>query len=274
MNTTFKIPHIKTDAISNLIVEIGTSNIAIFCYSTYPFTATGFYYYTITENDNTALANALQSIFTEEHLSTAGFENVHIFYNNADTTLVPTSYFKKEALHNNIAALMFGNKTNYTNLHETTSIKSIENIYAVPLEIKTLMDNIFPNAISMHSISMALQSTNGTKLFATVYEKEIKLVLYKENEFTLAAYFDYATPEDVCYHMLNACERFAVSPSEIELIINGMIDTNSNLYKEMYKFFVLIQIENLPDKVQLANGFEDIASHYYLPLVKLAKCVS
>ena len=274
MNTTFKIPYIKTDTPINLIVEIGTSNIAIFCYSTFPFTATGFYYYTVTESDtNNTIGNELKRIFAAENLSTTSVDNVHIFYNNAETTLVPTAYFKKEELQN-IAALMFGNKTNYSNLHETIDLHSIENIYAVPTDIKNVLDSVFPAAKSMHSVSKCLQNINGTKLFATVYDKEIRLILFKENTFTLATYFDYATPEDVCYHLLNVCERFGVNPAEIELVINGMINENSNLYKEIYKFFMHVQIENLPNKVELAEGFAEIASHYYLPLVKLAKCVS
>jgi hypothetical protein len=274
MNTTFKIPYNNSEAPAHIIVEIGASNIAIFCYSTYPFTANGFYYYSITENDsNTAIANELKAILESEKLTAITTDDVHIFYNYAESTLIPTSYFKQEEI-NNIANLMFGNKSNCINMHENISTHRIENIFAVPMEIKNTMDIIFPSSKSMHSLSKSIQSVNGTKIYNTVYDKEIRLVLFKENIFTLASYFEYTTPEDVCYHMLNVCERFAVSTSDVEVILNGMIDTNSNLYKEIYKFFMQISIEDLPEKVMLADGFEEIASHYFSPLVKLAKCVS
>lgn len=274
MNTTFKIPYNNTEAPANIIVELGASSVAIFCYSTYPFTATGFYYYTITETENNGtIITELIKIFNNEKLTKASVDNVHIFYNYADSTLVPASYFKNEEV-NNIATLMFGKKSNCITQHESIDAQQIENIYAVPMEIKNAMANIFPNAKSMHSLSKAIQSVNGTKLYTTVYDKEIRLVLFKENIFTLATYFDYTTPEDVCYHMLNVCERYVVSPMEVEIIVNGMLDTASNLYKEIYKFFMQISTENLPDKVLLTEGFDEIASHYYSPLVKLAKCVS
>jgi Protein of unknown function (DUF3822) len=274
MNTTFKIPYKNTDAPNNVIIEIGSCNVSIFCYSTFPFTATGFYYYTTTDNDTTAtIANELKIILADENLTATLVDKVHIFYNYAESTLVPSAYFKTAEV-DNIAALMFGNKMASINLHETLDAQKIENVYAVPSEIKMAMESIFPTAKAMHSLSKVIQNTNGTKLFATVYDKEIRLVLFKENIFMLAAYFDYTTPEDVCFHMLNVCERFAVSPAEVEVVLNGMIDTNSNLYKEMYKFFMQLSIENLPDKVQLAEGFDEIAAHYFSPLVKLAKCVS
>jgi hypothetical protein len=274
MNTTFKIPYKNTDAPNNVIIEIGSCNVSIFCYSTFPFTATGFYYYTTTDNDTTAtIANELKVILADENLTANLVDKVHIFYNNAESTLVPTAYFKQTEV-NNIAALMFGNKVNSINFHETLDAQKIENVYAVSSEIKMVMESIFPTAKAMHSLSKVIQNTNGTKLFTTVYDKEIRLVLFKENKLMLATYFDYTTPEDVCYHMLNVCERYTVNPMEVEVIVNGMIDTNSNLYKEIYKFFMHLSIENLPEKVQLVEGFDEIEAHYFSPLVKLAKCVS
>jgi hypothetical protein len=274
MNTTFKIPITKTDAPANLIIEIGASNVAILCYSTFPFTATGFFYYTLAENaENNAIANELKSIFEAEGFTISTTDNVHVFYNYAESTFVPSIYFEKEKV-NSIAALMFGNKTNYTNFNETIFSQKIENIYTIPNAIVDSISKVFPNTRQLHSLTMAIQQTNGTKLYATIYDKEIRIILFKENVFTISSYFNYTTPEDVCYHMLNVCERFEVNTTEVEVTINGMIDTSSNLYKEMYKFFMHLNIEQLPEKVELASGFEDIAAHYYTPLIKLAKCVS
>lgn len=274
MNTTFNIPCSNSEVPINLIVEIGNCNVAIFCYTNFPFTAQGFYYYTITENETpNDIATALKNIFVTEDFNTTNTDKVHIFYNYAETTLLPTTYFNAAEV-NNIAQLMFGNKTASSNLHETLAINNIENIYTVPTAIKNTLNNIFPAANNMHSLSKAIQNTNGIKLTTTIYDKEIRVILYKENAFTIATYFDYTTPEDVCYHLLNVCERFAVNPNDVELTVNGMIDANSNLYREIHKFFLQMEIENLPEKVELAAGFNGIASHYFSPLVKLAKCVS
>lgn len=274
MNTTFNIPCSNSEVPINLIVEIGSCNVSIFCYTNFPFTAQGFYYYTITESETpNDIAIALKNIFVAEDFNDTNTDKVHIFYNYAETTLLPAAYFNATEV-NNIAELMFGNKTNSSNLHETIAINNIENIYAVPAEIKNELATIFPTAKSMHSLSKTIQNINGTKLFTTIYDKEIRVILYKENAFTIATYFDYSTPEDVCYHLLNVCERFEVKPTAVELIVDGMLNTNSNLYNEMYKYFLHIDIETLPEKVELGAGFEEIAVHYYAPLVKLAKCVS
>lgn len=270
MNTTFKIP--STSANNNIVIEIGTSNIALLCYSTYPFTASGFYYFTITAKDTlVTVAEEIKIILQNENLLAA--DQVNIFYNYADTTLVPATYFKASSL-NSIAALMFGSKTDSEILYETISIQNIENIYAVPYEIKNTISALYPHAKIMHSLSKAIQLTNGTKLLATVYDTEIRLVLFKENMFMLATYFDYSTPEDVCYHLLNVCERYKVPADDVEVILNGMIDTNSNLYREIYKFFLHTSIEQMPEKTILAENFEGMNAHYFSPLVKLAKCVS
>ena len=271
MNTTFKIsPVADADNKNNIVIEIGASNIGIICYTTFPFVATGFYYYAITNKDT--VAADLKAILHSENLNADNVADANIFYNYADTTLIPNAFFKVEQV-NNIATLMFGNKSNATIANENIASMNIENIYAVPNVIKDMVAEIYPAAKNAHSVSKIVQSTNGTKLFATIYDAEIRVVLYKENEFMLAAYFDYTTPEDVCYHLLNVCERYEVKSTGVEIILNGLIDLNSNLYRELYKFFLNITMEQMPDKVMLADNFNGINEHYFSPLVKLAKCV-
>ena len=275
MNTTFKIvPALNNENACNLLLEISESNVAVFCYSTYPFTAQGFYYFSVTENDKGInFANNLKATLQAETLHTAHFNQIDIFYNFADTTLVPTTFFK-EAEKDNVASLMFGNKTDSISLHETITELDIENIYAVPNSLLQVMDEIYPTAKKHHSLSKIIQPTVGTTLLTTIYEKDIRLVLMNKNNLLLAAYFDYNTPEDVCYHMLNACQQNSISAEIVHVILNGMIDTNSNLYKEIYKFFLNINTDILPKKVLLAEGFDGLSEHYFSPLVKLAKCVS
>ena len=268
MNTTFKIVPTNIDVPNNILVEISTSNVGVICYTTFPFVINGFYYFNLTEKDKAG------AFLTElnEHLNFLK-EQVNVFYNYADSTLVPSTFFKKDEL-NNIAALMYGNKLNAINVNETITELSIENIYSVPQNIKNEIESLFPAAKSYHSLSKLIQHTNGTKLYATIYHNEIRVILFKENNFTLASYFDYTTPEDVCYHLLNVCQQNEVSVTEVELVLNGMIETTSNLYKEMYKFFLNIAVDALPEKVLLAENFDGLSEHYFSPLVKLAKCVS
>ena len=70
------------------------------------------------------------------------------------------------------------------------------------------------------------------------------------------------------------CQQNEVSATDVVLVLNGMIETTSNLYKEMYKFFLNISVDALPEKVLLAENFDGLSEHYFSPLVKLAKCVS
>ena len=85
----------------------------------------------------------------------------------------------------------------------------------------------------------------------------------------IVQYFNYTTPADVCYHLLNVAERFEVAPSSIRLTLSGMIDVDSTLYKEVYKYFLHVNFATTHD-FEVAEGFEGLPSHFYHHLTALA----
>ncbi len=275
MNIAFKIPPVTSD-ISNLhlLAEAGKEEISFLIFSKAPFALHGLYAYSFKKFLNAEeYAERIRNILAKENMLRNTFASVNIFYNNSESTLVPAEYFSPNDKEQ-IASLMFGeNKTTVT-FHEIVKGQNIYNIYRIPEKIHQAINEAFLQNYFSHSTSCQLRNNKaGDVLECTVYHNNIKVILYKAGNLQLVQYFEYSSPSDVCYYLLNSCERFAVSPSVVQVSISGMIDINSNLFKEIYRYFLNVSLLQLPEDVIITDKLNEHPHHFYSHLSVLAQCV-
>ena len=85
--------------------------------------------------------------------------------------------------------------------------------------------------------------------------------------------FEYKTPEDVAYNLLNVCNSFESAVDETTLHISGLLDKVSTLYAEIYKFFRNIQFGKLPEGYTYNDEIKKYPSHFFSHLFALSSCV-
>jgi preprotein translocase subunit SecA len=85
--------------------------------------------------------------------------------------------------------------------------------------------------------------------------------------------FEFSTPDDAVYHLLNICQSFEVDATKTGLIISGMVDANSNLYNELYKYFLKIDFTTLPENFNYTEEIKNSPAHYFSHLFATAACV-
>ena len=85
--------------------------------------------------------------------------------------------------------------------------------------------------------------------------------------------FLYKIPWDVAYQLLNLCKSFEVDMSDIIVRISGMIDSSSGLYKELHKYFKLLEFDSLPGQYQYPEEIRQYPAHYFSHLFSVAACV-
>lgn len=56
--------------------------------------------------------------------------------------------------------------------------------------------------------------------------------------------FNFKTSKDAVYHMLNVCHQFQAN--EVGVKLSGMIEKDSNMLKEIHKYFLTITYTDLP----------------------------
>jgi hypothetical protein len=144
----------------------------------------------------------------------------------------------------------------------------------VPVTVHTVITKSFPGAAVRHSSSMQLQASGTTDIHCIVFHNTIKVILFNRGQLQFVQQFHYKTPEDVVYHLLNTCEKYDVTVNEVVLMLSGMIDARSNLYQELYKYFLNISFAAVSDEVFLSPDIKTFPAHFFSHLTALAKCVS
>ena len=251
-------------------MEVGDEDISFLIYSKSPLRVEGLY--SLTLNKNAFPSDYINEVanFVEQNssLSASTFSSVTVFYNFSTSTLLPLEYFREEDKEE-ILAQLFVLDNMRSCFQESCRDSDIKNIYSVPTAIHNALLEKYPTAKFAHSSSFQVDKNNESVLQCIIYNAGIKIIFYKEGQLQIVQYFDYVTPTDVCYHLLNVAERFETAPSYIQLNLSGMIDVDSTLYKEVYKFFLHINYTETAD-INVAEGFEGLPSHFYHHLTALA----
>jgi hypothetical protein len=99
-------------------------------------------------------------------------------------------------------------------------------------------------------------------------------VAVKDTSLLLAQIFSYQKAEDVLYWLLKICRQFSISQEQVILVLSGLIDKQSAVFKELYQYFLNIEFASIENDIQLSGEFEDYPVHFFSSIFKLASCVS
>ena len=86
----------------------------------------------------------------------------------------------------------------------------------------------------------------------------------------ISQHYNYTGHEDVLYYLLRTCQQYGLSQEMITLKVSGLIDKQSALYKELYQYFIHLELRD--PGWQLPSN--DIPAHYFTSLKDLFLCVS
>ncbi len=274
MKTAFKIlPAVTADKRLHLLIEIGCEGASFIYYSTDSLKIEGLVIMQAEKNITTAdLTKEIEQVLQAEQ--PAEFASCHICYNFKETILVPASYFNESevgAMMDCVTGVQADSITFTAPLNELNAT----NIFRVNAAINNILHNKFPAAHfhHTHTLLLPLLQQEQQQLFCIIYHNSIKVILFKTNKLQLVQQFEYSTPSDVAYHLLNTCSLHQVSPSEIVLTLSGFIDKDSNLYDELYRYFLNIRFCELPAAVQVSDEMGEMPAHFFSHLISLVPCV-
>ncbi len=275
MKTAFKIlPQLEQDEAYHLIVEVGWDAVSLVYFTRNPMCIQALYIYHVAKDSPALqLAEELGEVFRNESLPK--YTTCHICYNFKECTLVPTAFFKESNLAEMISVL-HGENNNSSSFAQQVNGMDLIAAHRVDKRIEFLLSQQFPAAQMHHSLALLLPvlGREPNNLFCTIYQHSIKVILFKNGVLQIARFFDYTTPADVAYHLLNVCAQHGFSPESGRLLLSGYIDHKSNLYDELYRYFLNIELDEGNKEVATAQAVSQYPVHFFSPLTLLATCVS
>ena len=275
MKTAFKILPAEIPLRSQqLMIEIGWEGVSFVYFSPAPFQVNGLSVYQFDKNITAIdLAEELFAFLQVEQLP--AFEKVHVCYNFRECLLVPSPLFKENLLAE-MLNLVYPVNNRATNFSEPVDDMNLVIAYRVDNRVESVLQKQFPVSEAHHSLALQLRSlkADGDILYCNIYQHSIRVVLFKEQELQIAQFYDYSTPTDVAYHLLNLCSQHGVAPAEVTLMLSGFIDKKSNLYDELFRYFINIKLSEKNSQNEIAQAITQYPEHFFSHLITLAQCVS
>ncbi|MEO9004512.1 MAG: DUF3822 family protein [Ginsengibacter sp.] len=215
---------------------------------------------------------ALQIIFHQKKYLSQNFKRIKIIYSLPQSVLVPFEMYNREN-SSILMNLMHGDlHQNETLLSDVIGEQSMYNCYRVLTSIYEILQQQFPAAENFHQYSLLLKEpvSSGDNLSIIFYNRKIIVALAAQGKYQLVNSFVYSAPEDVGYILLNLCKQFNIQNANLE--ISGLVEENSPLYRELYKFFTDVQLKNYPETIRVSDEIAKYPSHYFSYLFAIDSC--
>jgi len=228
----------------------------------------GYYTSAEDENDYKSFFEGIESLNNRYYQTAIG-------YDTNESVQIPSVVYKYEDGHLNLDAA-YGKNGHATVISENVPGWNLYNIYRLPSNLHSAISWKFLSAKSWSIYSVLLKdysSKNDEAMIIDFKTDEFSLVVLKNNKLSLAKTFIYTSPEDVLYYLLKCCQQLNLSQQAVKLSLAGLIEKDSAVYRELYKYFVNLEFETLSADVKLAEALTVHPAHYFSSISKLAACV-
>jgi len=151
----------------------------------------------------------------------------------------------------------------------------VKSHYLLPKAIHVAFNDKFSNITYINFFTAALKGYNsypsGDQIAIHFSPNQFSVLVKKNGQLQLAQIYRYQAPLDVVYYLLKITEEFELSKDETILIISGLIEESSDLYKELYQYFLNIHFAKPSLGTVDSNTYP---SHFFTSIYNLATCVS
>ncbi len=224
--------------------------------------------------NETEIAEELSKICNSENLLKKQYSKSHIFWAFTESILVPAELMNADR-NLNMLNLVFGDAKQGI-IHSDFLYKhNLHNVYRIPEAVIDIFSAALPVATQTHLFSTIVNRDmpEGNHLFTVFYSNSLTIMLCKESKLQVIQNFTYTHADDCVFHLLNVCKGFDVQPDSVTLHINGMIDANSGLYASIFKYFLNIEFDKLPEGYTYDDEIKNHPPHFFSHLFALASCV-
>lgn len=202
------------------------------------------------------------------------YPEVLVFYNHGQGMLVPGKFHDPEKA-GPLLELMLGDlSSGLTLVDEIPEMDAVYLYRALP-ELHELLSKKYTNISFSHFNTGWLKRRLShdqplTRLEAILYPSHVMVVFWAEGRLCLSQYYDYDTPEDVAWSLLNVARQWDMRPDELPLYVSGLVETSSPMYAEIRKYFMHVELEARPFSFRYDPGFDQYPHHFFSPIFSLA----
>jgi len=198
-----------------------------------------------------------------------------IAYDANESIQIPSAIYRNEngQLH---LDTIYGKDVYVNIVSENLPALNLYNVYRLPSNLHATISRKFLSGKFWHLYTVVLKNfppKQGESMFIDFKTDEFSLFVLKENKLLLCQTFAYTTPDDVLYYLLKCCQQLKLSQKHAKIFLSGLIEKDSALFRELYKYFIHLEFESLASEIKLTEELSAHPQHYYSSISKLAACV-
>lgn len=258
---------------SKLIAEIGNNHIALIVKTEKGIDAFELY-------DIDANVNSWQNIFTAiknySKILTKNYTQTTFYLNTTEALIVPNNKFTKESIEPYLTAI-FGSGANYKCEADIVSMPTNPaTVYRVSLTLDETIKNNFMLYNYKHSYTKILENLlgNGSMIMEMIkvqfYAKYMVVAVVYGNKLQLIQSYNYSSPEDVIYYLLNIVQEFSLNVQSTAVEVSGMLDINSKHFELLENVFGRLSLETITAQSIFKDHLNVANAHYYTPFYNLS----
>jgi hypothetical protein len=196
----------------------------------------------------------------------AGLEKMFFAFAFPEQVFIP-----RKLADNNFASIVY-QAENVLNDHIPEW--QVINQYSIPDEINKGIRQKFGNAEFYHVHSATLKDFTGfdaaEQLIVNISPKDFRVVVKKSGKLQLAQVYNYEASLDVVYYLLKIVTEFELNANDVLLVVSGLIEEESALYKELHQYFHNIRFAN-HGELKFEHPHPQ---HFFSTVFNLNACVS
>ncbi len=247
----------KDDAV--LLCEIGDTYACTATYDPVAKEINNLEYYTFPPAE---LTDNITKIFSA---AVAGERKQIIGSAFAEAVMVPYALFRQDA-----AKDYFENIPTTQMLHDHIAEWQVVTAYTFPKSVLDIVNK--ENVQFFHNYTTTLKVYNGfdaeNQVSVHFSPQRFRVVVKKEGKLQLAQTYTYTVPLDVVYYLLSIYQQFDLPKEETYLLLSGLVEEESALYKELHGYFLNLHF-NAGSVTTPVAGYP---AHYFTSLFNLAAC--
>lgn len=271
MKTICNVPHDwNQNNQVNVIAEIGDFGMTLMILQDKSNHVNGLSVYGFDLGDD--IYENILSIFKSIEMNRNQINEFRVFYNFKASLFVPQKYYNP-SISEYMINLMHGEGFEEEINVDTIKDYEMYNIYRVPNNVINYFKLNFPEAKFHHSTSHQIKkSAEGNTIRCLVFYDAIKLILQNNDGLIFTQQYPIKSPENVVYYLLNCCKQHEIEPTEIKIIISGMISTDSALYEHIYNYFLNVTLEEHDNQFSFNEALDQFPKHFFTHLTELTQC--
>ena len=258
---------------SKLILEVSNQHIAILEKKGQLTLAFEFYEINATPTEWERIFNATTN---QSKILSKTYSDTTIYLNNSETLVVPSTKYNRESTEAYLTAIYGDNNQVIANADLINIDGNPVTVYRCAASLNHTIKNHFVSFNYKNIYTKILENLFGKErmlmemIKVQFYQKTMLVVVIYDNKLMLIQTYNYNSPEDVIYYLLNIVQEFNLSVKNTPIEVSGLIDVSSRHFELLENIFGRLSLEIIANDHLFKEHVNDNQAHWYTPFYNLS----